>query len=69
MFNNLFREMAAKNRMTQRQLANILGISEKTMTNKIHGRTEFTLTEINTACSLFKKPAAYLFATDQDQIA
>ena len=67
MFSNLFKEMAAKNRMTQRQLANILGISEKTMTNKIHGRTEFNLTQINTVCSLFKKTAAYLFESDQNK--
>ena len=69
MFKNIYIEMAANNRMTQKQLAKLLGISEKSMTNKIYGRTEFTLSEIKKICSLFGKTLEYLFATDQDRSA
>ena len=68
LFNNLYREMASKDRMTQKQLAIILGISAKAMSNKFCGKTQFNLKEMQQIKSVFDgKPLEYLFQTDQPQ--
>lgn len=46
MFNNIFAAMARKDRMTINQLSREVGISPKSMSNKLHGRTEFTRAEM-----------------------
>ena len=46
MFNNLLAEMA-RNRINQTQLAEVLHVSQKTVSNKLKGKSEFTLSELN----------------------
>lgn len=45
MFSNLKAEMARKS-VSSKALSQCLGVSEKTVNNKLSGRTEFTLSEI-----------------------
>jgi transcriptional regulator with XRE-family HTH domain len=44
-FSNLQNALRHKN-ITQKAVAELLGCTEKTLQNKIQGRTEFTLSEI-----------------------
>ena len=44
MYSNLRSELANKG-ITQVALANMLGVTEKTLQNKLNGKTEFTITE------------------------
>ncbi len=61
MFNNLKAELARKN-MGSAELAEILGISRKSANNKLGGRTEFLLSEINTVSKIFPDCSiSYLF--------
>lgn len=46
MFPNIFAAMAANNRMTIKQLGREVGISAKSMSNKLNKRTEFTRSEM-----------------------
>ena len=45
MYENLIRVMAVK-KIATKQIAALLDISEKTVYNKIHGKTEWTYNEI-----------------------
>jgi plasmid maintenance system antidote protein VapI len=70
MLANLSRELQRKN-ITQDAVAQMLGITRKTMTNKLKGKTEFTIGEafyINRNI-LPEFTVDYLFATDDDQTA
>ena len=70
MFNNLIKEMAGKKRMSQRELSEFLEISEKSVNNKINGKTEFTHSEMVKINSLFPhKTLEYLFATNESESA
>ena len=61
MFNNLNAEIARHNLKTA-DIAKVLGVSVKTATNKLSGRTEFTLSEIKKIASIFPNVSiAYLF--------
>ena len=61
MFNNLKAEIARHNLKTA-DLAKLLGVSLKTVTNKLDGKTEFTLSEIKKIASLFPSVSiTYLF--------
>lgn len=53
MFPNIYREMAARNRMTAKDLSTVLGINEKTLRNKLRGKTEFTHKEMLKIQQLF----------------
>lgn len=44
MYNNLMHELRKKN-ITNKAVAELIGITEKTLFNKVNGVTEFTLTE------------------------
>ncbi len=62
MFNNLLAEMA-RNRINQTQLAEVLHVSQKTVSNKLKGKSEFTLSELNKIMGLFEDDVSfdYLF--------
>lgn len=62
MFNNLLAEMA-RNRINQTQLAEVLHVSQKTVSNKLKGKSEFTLSELNKIMGLFEDDMSfdYLF--------
>jgi DNA-binding Xre family transcriptional regulator len=46
MFINLYKEMAAHNRMSAAELARRLGLSQKSISYKLNGKTEFTRAEM-----------------------
>lgn len=67
MYKNLIRILSDK-KITMKAYAEFLGVAEKTVQNKIYGRTEFTLNEALKTCDficpeykmdfVFKKAAA-----------
>lgn len=61
MFQNLEIELM-KRRITRKQLAEALGISESALRNKIKGRVDFTFSEIKKILEMFSDlPWDYLF--------
>lgn len=50
MYKNLL-EILNKKKITMKAYAEFLGVSEKTVQNKVYGRTEFTLGEATKTCS------------------
>ena len=49
-------ETALRNEgISQTKLAEILGISEKSVYNKINGKSEFTITEYRKVCTILSK--------------
>ncbi len=54
MYKNLLSVLRAKG-ISNKQLAEILGVSEKSVDNKINGRTDFTLPEFQKTCILLKE--------------
>lgn len=54
MYRNLTSVLKSKN-ITNKQLATVLGISEKSVDNKLNGRTDFTLPEYQKTCILLKE--------------
>lgn len=70
MFNNLIAEIA-RNKLTQNDLAKVLGVTPKTISNKINGKSDFTLTEINAIKNLLPSGLTleYLFATGDEHKA
>lgn len=66
MFPNLNAELS-RNGISTKQFAKILGVSPKTANNKLAGRTEFTLSEIQTISRTFPEVTiGYLFQTKQE---
>ena len=64
MFRNLNAELARKDIKTK-DLAKIIGVADKTASNKLKGETEFTLSEIKKIAALFPDVSVeYLFATE-----
>lgn len=62
MFDNLRIALHQKG-ISVKQYAEILGIGEKTVQNKLTGRTDFTYPEFRKTCTLlFEYNADYLFA-------
>lgn len=45
MYNNLKNAMLTK-KITSKQIAELLGIAEKTVSNKIHGKTDWSYIEV-----------------------
>jgi DNA-binding XRE family transcriptional regulator len=61
MYQNLEQAMNRKH-ITHKMLAAILGVSSKTLQNKMQGRTDFTLPEVQTILELFPQyKLSYLF--------
>lgn len=64
MFPNLNAEMA-RHGLKAKELAAALSISERTVSNKLNGKTEFTLSEIKKITALFPNISIdYLFISD-----
>ena len=64
MFLNLRTALQSKN-ISLVAYSRILGLTEKSVQNKMNGTTEFTLSEIQTTTTLFPEyRLEYLFATD-----
>ena len=51
MYKNLL-EILNKKKITMKAYAEFLGVSEKTVQNKVYGRTEFTLSEATKTCEI-----------------
>lgn len=69
MFNNL-KDTLHKERISQKQYADYLGISVKSAQNKIYGMTDFTYPEFKKTCFLLSKyNADFLFADDNEKTA
>lgn len=62
MFPNLLAEMAANGQITQKALAEELGLTESTMGAKLAGRTDFKYSEMKKLKKKFNKSMDYLFA-------
>ena len=61
MYRNLMSVLRTKG-IANRHLAEVLGISEKSVDNKLKGKTEFTLPEFQKTCILLKEyDGAWLF--------
>lgn len=61
MFSNLNAEIARYN-VKNADIAKLLGVSTKTVSNKLDGRTEFTLSEVKKIASIFPNVSiSYLF--------
>lgn len=66
MIHNLIAEMAIK-KITQKELSEVTGIKQRTLSDKLRGRTEFTLAEmivIRDTC-FPDLTLDYLFATNK----
>lgn len=67
MFDNL-RIALRKRGIYIKQYAEILGISEKTIQNKLAGKTDFTYPEFKKTCALlFEYNPDYLFAKETEE--
>lgn len=66
MYKNLISVLRAKS-ISNKQLATVLGISEKSVDNKISGRTDFTLPEFQKTCILLKEyDGSWLFEKSKE---
>ena len=64
MFDNLRTALQQKG-ISVKQYAEVLGIGEKTVQNKLTGRTDFTYPEFRKTCTLlFEYNADYLFTEE-----
>lgn len=64
MFNNLRNELQSKN-ISLVAYSKLLGISEKSVQNKLNGTTEFTLSEIKATLNVLPEfKLDYLFAAE-----
>lgn len=69
MFNNLRTALYRKG-ISAKQYAEILGVGEKTVQNKLVGKTDFTYPEFRKTCALlFEYNADYLFATEEEAVS
>ncbi len=66
MYKNLVKILSGK-KITMKGYAEFLGISEKTVQNKIYGRTEFTLGEAVKTCSYICPEYKMDFVFERDQ--
>lgn len=65
MFNNLRNELQAKN-ISLVAYSRLLGITEKSVQNKLNGVTEFTLSEIKATLNVLPEfKLDYLFAVEE----
>ena len=71
MYKNL-EEILRKKNISKKALAEMLGIAEKSIHNKLGGRSEFTLAEVKTICSVIcpEYRMEYVFETmAEDEVA
>lgn len=65
MYNNLA-EILKRKGITNKTFADYLGVTEKSVWNKIQGKTEFTLSEALKTCALMPEyKMDFVFATEQ----
>lgn len=62
-YSNLIKEMKDK-KESQRSISKIIGVNENSVRNKLAGRTEWTIGEIETLCDYFKKDYYELFGKE-----
>lgn len=62
-YSNLVKEMKKK-KESQRSISRILGITENSVRNKLSGRNDWTIGEIETLCDYFKKDYYELFGKE-----
>lgn len=67
MYKNLIRILNEK-KITMKAYAEFLGVSEKTIQNKIQGKTEFSLSEATKTCGIIcpEYKMDYVFAITED---
>lgn len=69
MYKNLADTLKAEG-ITQREYGSIIGCSEKSVTNKINGETDFTYTEFKKTSLLLRKYSSdFLFENTTDELA
>lgn len=66
MYKNLVKILNEK-KITMKAYAEFLGVTEKTVQNKIQGKTEFTLSEATKTCTIIcpEYKMDYVFAADE----
>lgn len=66
MYKNLVKILNEK-KITMKAYAEFLGVTEKTVQNKIKGKTEFTLSEATKTCTIIcpEYKMDYVFAADE----
>ncbi|MDD3137575.1 MAG: helix-turn-helix transcriptional regulator [Lachnospiraceae bacterium] len=67
MYRNLI-EVLNKKGITMKAYAELLGVTEKTIQNKIQGKTDFTLEEVKKTCNIVcsEYRMEYVFSTDNN---
>ena len=68
MYKNLL-EILNKKKITMKAYAEFLGVSEKTVQNKVYGRTEFTLGEAMKTCSFIAPEYKLDFLFEKEETA
>lgn len=64
------RELIRKNRLTQKDVAAEIGISQQLFTNKLHGRANYTLRDISQLAKVFDVSIDYLVGrSDSKEVA
>lgn len=66
MYPNLNAEMARRD-ISQQKMAEILGMTLATFNNKLSGKVDFKLSEINIICKFFGCTFEYLFEEREDE--
>ncbi len=65
---NLYAELA-RNGMSKKEFASFLGVAERTIANKLNGKSEFTISEARKIISIFPEcTSEYLFAEGDEGI-
>lgn len=67
MYKNLVRILSEK-RITMKSYAEFLGVAEKTVQNKVYGRTDFTLSEAMRTCSVICPEYKLDFVFEKDEL-
>ena len=68
MYKNLL-EILSKKKITLKAYAEFLGVSEKTVQNKVYGRSEFTLSEAIKTCSFIATEYKLDFIFEREDVA
>ena len=68
MYKNLL-EILNKKKITMKAYAEFLGVSEKTVQNKVDGRTEYALSEATKTCSFIEPEDKLDFIFEEEETA
>ena len=61
------RKLIRKNRLTQKDVAAEIGISQQLFTNKLHGRANYTLRDLSRIADFFDVSLDYLVGRSNEQ--